>query len=129
MSAKAQEEGKRRREQLREIGHEVTSRWLDVDIIPVPDITMGTRPMLWGHALADMQDIRHCDLFVIDSTTPSTTGGYHVEFGWAMGLDKNCVLIGPMLNIFHTLAAVQIYDSWEAFTEALLNGKLEMRWG
>lgn len=81
-----------------------TSRWLDVE-----DISTGTP----DQALMDLDDIRAADLFVVykpRETHGRTTGGHHVEFGYALALGKPIVLMGEPENVFHVHPAVQVVD-------------------
>lgn len=81
------------------------SRWLDVE-----DITTGTP----DQALMDLDDIRAADIFVLNKpreTHGRTTGGHHVETGYALAWGKPIVLIGEPENVFHQHPAVTVVPS------------------
>lgn len=83
-------------EQLEGRGFICTSRWLTAD---------DALSEKW--ALRDLADIQRSDLCVVlnpDAWTQAGTGGRHVELGYALGLRKPIVLVGPRTNIFHYLA-------------------------
>lgn len=83
------------------------SRWLDVE-----DIATGTP----DQAVMDLDDIRVADIFVVykpRETHGRTTGGHHVEFGYALALGKPIVLIGEPENVFHVHPAVQVVPAAE----------------
>lgn len=114
-------------QQLRNSGHEVTSRWLlgkeqfheGVDLIDRPeglhsgtgDITMLAQPF----AMDDHEDIIGCDTLILFTESPEAyakRGGRHTEFGIALGLGKQLIIIGPRENIFHCLPQVQQFRTW-----------------
>ncbi len=81
-------------------GHTVTSTWL----------TSYDR-MTNEFACLDLADVRRADVLL--ALSPSEwldkgTGGRHVEFGYALALNKPIVLIGERGNIFHYLSDVLV---------------------
>lgn len=118
------------RTQLEGYGHEVTSRWIDGhpeinngDIISVDMLNdyeyLVTNRMVAGH---DLEDIRSADA-VISFNGHTNQGGRHVEYGYALGLNKTVYIIGDLENLFHVFheqkfATFQefidfmIYDQW-----------------
>jgi hypothetical protein len=90
-------------------GHEVTSRWLFAHSnAPVLDaanlaanLTAGVVP---GTECLD--DIKQADAVAVFTDAPSSTGGYHVELGYALGLGKPIQVVGPVLNLFQTLPSI-----------------------
>jgi nucleoside 2-deoxyribosyltransferase len=74
-------------------------------------------------AKEDMEDIERSDVLVVFTEDPSvgqTSGGRHVEMGFAMGIDVDVVVVGPIENVFHHLvdADGSRYDTWaEALAE------------
>ena len=54
-------------------------------------------------ARACLTEIRHCDMVILDTGTPTQTGGREFEAGFAHALGKIVVCRGPARNIFHTL--------------------------
>lgn len=107
-------------EQLKLMGHTVTSRWL------------------WGHeselkddgtnmycsdeekarfALEDLEDIRTatCVISFTEPLAPNTgqkRGGRHAEFGYAIGMEKRLIILGPREHVFHWLPHVEQFSSW-----------------
>lgn len=102
------EELNRYREELAEVGIEVTSRWLTD---PTPELTDDAWRTL---AAKDRDDIRRADALVLfaDSELDSR-GGRHVEFGMALALEKRLIIVGEIENLFRRLAEVEVVNSWE----------------
>lgn len=89
-----QEEMKAIREEILDSGHYCTSRWLDEK--------PGTSER--DAALIDLKDIDESDCVVFFTETPDvgyTTGGRHVELGYAIANKKFIYLIGPRENVFY----------------------------
>lgn len=98
------------------MGHEVTSRWLDgLGANPMAD----TEAACIEEAITDFQDINECDTVVVFSDKPSTTGGRDVELGYAYGIRKKIVVIGPIRNVFMALPNIMHFDDWNAFVNSL----------
>jgi nucleoside 2-deoxyribosyltransferase len=88
--------------QLIEMGHEVTSRWLDEEISPdhtMSDLTADYSAKAARHDLDDIDEAAVVLFFAEDVMTPR--GGRHVEFGYALAMGKFIYVIGPRENIFH----------------------------
>lgn len=109
------------RDKLEQMGHDVTSRWLDTN--------WEERDEHWEPSVAppeyrekyaqiDLQDVSYCDCLVCFTDPPGQggrRGGKHVEFGYAMGLGKKVIIVGPRENIFHCHPKVTYYidvESW-----------------
>lgn len=92
---------------FRRSGFKITSRWLNYED---PE----------SETLANMclEDICAADLLVLYNWNqhPSITGGCHVEFGYALALNKEIILIGDKSNVFHQLKQVRHF---EVVTEAI----------
>ena len=92
-------------EQLRRIGHEVTSRWIRG--FGNPDAET---------ALYDLTDIVIADAIILFTEDPTANvpfaarGGRHVEFGYALRAGKKLYLVGPRENIFHELPDVLAFE-------------------
>lgn len=72
-----------------------------------------------GHALDDLVDINSCDVFVLITANQlmgkaTTSGGRHVETGYALAKGKHIIVLGEPENIFHRIASgpVERADSW-----------------
>jgi hypothetical protein len=122
-------------EQLRKLGHQVTSRWLEGqhqadelevaaagEVHQVPEIAR-------RFAEEDVEDVTFADVVVAFSEPPRSSasrGGRHVEFGMALGwvlagyrsLDggrRQVVVIGQRENVFHCLREVAVFPDWASF--------------
>lgn len=75
------------------------------------------------YAAEDLEDIDRSDVLVVFTEDPSighTSGGRHVEMGYALASDIEVVVVGPIENIFHHLVEAEgsRYDTWaEALAE------------
>ncbi|SRR6266487_2385069 len=109
---------RRYRDELRKTGHHVTSRWIDSHEEWVPEGIVAKSPELaQGYAIDDIADIMSADAMILFTDVPSTTGGYHVEFGAALMIGKIIILIGQRNNIFQAYEGVEQFDTWAKFIE------------
>lgn len=105
-------------------GHKIVSTWHDPEShrkegIDLPyDVQMLNKDWMRAEAEKDLEQIYQCNMVICDETIPSQTGGREVEIGFAMGLYKPILLIGPRRNPFHWLVDGQ-YDTWEDLFNAL----------
>jgi nucleoside 2-deoxyribosyltransferase len=107
---------------LEALGHEVTSRWIEgQETIPVPD----NQTACIESAIRDMHDINEADTVLVFSDKPSTTGGYFWEIGYAYGIRKKIVVIGPIRNIFMYLPNIMHFEDWNIFLVSLGDGNLK----
>lgn len=86
--------------QLKEIGHTITSRWLDGRHDGVDDAQC---------AKDDFEDVKSADVVISFTEEPrcATRGGRHVEFGLALAWGKPCIMIGDKKeHVFHSLPGV-----------------------
>ena len=105
-------------------GHVVTSRWItgkhelpgiDETFDEIPDYAL-------SFALEDFEDIQSCETLICFTESPNSKisrGGRHVEFGLALALGKDVVIIGPRENVFHTFPKIARFNSWEEFYNQL----------
>lgn len=119
-----------KREQLRAYGDELTrvgftiaSTWLE----ETHEINAGTTgaasaltdDQVSGHAMTDLLDVERSDLLVL-FTAPSvglapeqnTSGGRHVETGYALALKKPVIVVGEPENVFHRLRTITVVPDW-----------------
>jgi len=107
------------RDRLRDLGHHVTSRWIDCHTDVAGDFTESfTKGFLNEHpercALLgqhDIDDLMAADT-VISFTGQGGKGGRHVEFGIGLATGKRMIIVGSRENVFHTLPQVVWYRSW-----------------
>jgi hypothetical protein len=106
-------------DQLRSLGHEVTSRWLEGGHeIAREGTTEADHRERARFATEDWADLMRAQVVVSFTETPRSTpnrGGRHVEFGVALATHKRCVVIGPRENVFHCLPTVDVYETWEQY--------------
>lgn len=114
-------------DELRSIGYTITSSWLDEK----HEINSGTTgaatslddAQVAAHAHQDLIDIHKADVVVLFTAAAfahldggtSTSGGRHVETGYAIALDLPVLVVGEPENVFHRLgASVQLVSDWHA---------------
>lgn len=99
---------------------QVRARWLDETISPTSQLSDLAPDYCAEQAQVDLDDIKACDIFVFfaDSVAKTTRGGKHFEAGYASGLGKRVIVIGPPENIFHYLPEVIQYASLCDFLDA-----------
>lgn len=112
------------RKKLEDLGHSVTSRWLNGK----HQISDGGKPignhgesLVEGddgssseHAREDVKDVEDCDLLIAFTEPPrsnASRGGRHVELGLALGLKKRIFVIGHRENIFCWLPDVEFFPT------------------
>lgn len=98
-------------------GHTVLSQWFkDEDFVERAwDQNFGGR-VAEAMAHRDFVGVMQCDVFILDTMEPSTTGGRYVELGLAIhrqivGQPVKIIHVGPPSNIFETLVHWH-YDTW-----------------
>lgn len=94
------------RETLIGMGHEVRSRWLDVEDSTDPQ----------NAAMVDVEDVLDCTAFIGFTETPDvgyTTGGRHVELGIAIARVHHVAIVGPAENVFCSHPRVMRVESLE----------------
>lgn len=116
-------------EQLRQLGLEVTSRWLEgnhelpktpagdaVDGVPVYDTKIRGK-----FAREDYLDCLSADVTISFTEEPRSSngrGGRHVEFGIALANGQHVIVVGHRENVFHCLEEVEFCETWaDALTE------------
>lgn len=106
---------------LIDAGHNITSNWVYEAYDPntaLSDLSIEENSFC---ALTDCQEIISCDEMVFFSeneTTATARNGRHVEFGFALALNKKINVIGPKYeNVFHYLPNVINFSSQEEFIE------------
>ena len=103
------------KDKLWAMGHEVVSTWLD-ETTKMPEMT---KHQFWSKlALKDLCEVQSADMLVIDTIDVTERGGREVELGFAIGGSRNKLIfvVGPIRNIFHTLADKQ-FVNWDECLE------------
>ena len=120
------------RTQLRQLGHPVTSRWLDQESESTEfgwsQATIHSAPVvIQTMARRDLEDIEAAHAVFSFTDGDLARGGRHVEFGYAMALGRRLFLIGPREHIFHCLGRVVQFPDWEALAEHLATWPVDIR--
>jgi nucleoside 2-deoxyribosyltransferase len=92
------------RKLLRQNGHYITSRWLEVKESGLDE---AHKTNAADEAAKDLQDIKASEIVIsktINRGDMFTGGGRHIEFGYALALDKMLINVGGYESIFHKLA-------------------------
>lgn len=108
------------REQLRSLGHEATSRWLDVVYGAVrAELTAEEKH---NYADQDLCDILYADAIICFTEKPGDPiggrGGRHIEAGFAMGNQMPVIAIGYRENLFYHHRSVIFYSTWDGAVAA-----------
>lgn len=106
------------RDELRTLGHEVTSSWLDEagDAGSVPSDPEAGR----AAATTDFLDIDRAALFLVLTDPRPIGAGHHVELGYALAHRKHIVVVGLIKSTFHYLAD-HIYPDWPTARKAMVD--------
>lgn len=68
------------------------------------------------YARIDLADVARAEVLLAvnpEEFRRSGTGGRHVEFGYAVALNKRIFILGVRTNIFHHLSDVRVIESLE----------------
>lgn len=111
------------RDHLRDMGHEVTSRWLDGGHeIKSGGSDQAANSERGRFAQEDWADMLAADCVISFTEEPrktNTRGGRHVEFGGAMALGKRCLVVGWQENVFHHMPQVEFHLNWTSASAVL----------
>ncbi len=101
------------RKTLQDRGHESTAQWIDGHAYLPGELTDEKKRV---EALQDLTDIDNADavLFLSTPKIPSTSGGQHLEMGYAFGLGKAVYILGPLTSVFHFHPLVRVITAAEA---------------
>lgn len=119
----SKEEIREKAAELRALGIEVTSTWLEEPHAPNTAMSDVPEDDLAVYAQNDLTDIEMADWLVFFSEDPTTSvvrGGRHVEFGYALATDMGILVVGPHENIFHHLPEVIVISTWNEAKEFLV---------
>jgi hypothetical protein len=114
-----------------EIGLRVSANWLKGghEFPETPEIAEAAKPEIKASwAREDLTDIRFADLVLIFTepvlgwaALPPSKGGTQVELGYAIGIRKPILIVGPRINVFHYLAEVGQVDNWATAIAWIMN--------
>jgi nucleoside 2-deoxyribosyltransferase len=110
---------------LLKLGHQITSRWVKPDsdhVAPSGLSEQAADAERTRFAIEDCEDVRACDccISLMEEPRNNGRGGRHVEFGFALGLQKELIIIGPRETVFHHLPKVKHFNTIDEFIENLL---------
>jgi nucleoside 2-deoxyribosyltransferase len=127
------------RDELVRVGFSVTSSWLD-ETHEIGSGTVGAATDLppddvAAHASIDLYDIDRSDLLVVLTADQSdmvggtgTSGGRHVETGYAIGKGLPVLVVGEPENVFHRLGrACTVVPNWHEAVIELSSRLVENR--
>jgi hypothetical protein len=105
-------------QELREMGHTITSSWIDIadSIADEEFLAWAPHEEITRAAMEDWRDIDNAD-WVIAFTDPSGDypgGARHAEFGLALAAGQRILLVGPREHLFHYAPAIRQCDDWPA---------------
>lgn len=112
-------------QELRAIGIECTSTWLEETYAPNTQIHQVLEQELVKYSIQDLKDIDRADGLVLIAEEVNPRGGAHVEFGYALATGKAVMVVGPNHNIFHYLPQVGKFKTWELAKKFLILASLE----
>lgn len=112
------------RDVLTAMGHEVTSRWIDLHNGEQPHSILGQQlnddPSAHEFiGLNDLEDLEAADAVISFTVVGGGKGGRHVEFGYGLALMRRMILVGPREHAFHCLPCVEHYEDWPHLVMAL----------
>lgn len=104
---------RRVRDYLKSVGVVSTATWIDTHL---EDSNALSNPCIGAtEAEADLHDIRRGEGFILlreEGMPESTTGGMHIETGYALALGKPVIVVGKRERcIFYALPGVQCVGS------------------
>ena len=109
--------------ELKRIGFTVSSSWLD----ETHEIGVGTTGPAVGltdaeadmHATTDLDDVDRSDVLVLITAAQAdmvggtgSSGGRHVETGFAIAQRTPVIVVGEPEHIFHRLSTVSVVPDW-----------------
>jgi hypothetical protein len=118
------------REDLQQLGHEVSARWLNgghqIDdqgrARPSADAIASGKVSAVDFAAEDLEDIDEAHLFIAFTEQPleagRNRGGRHVELGYALACERWGVgievwIVGPRENVFCWCPEIRQFETWE----------------
>jgi nucleoside 2-deoxyribosyltransferase len=102
---------------MNEYGYDITARWV-----------FGGEEGKTNEEISifDLEDVAAADTVVNFTEYPDTytTGGRHVEYGYAIATGKRLVVIGPRENVFHHYPTVEQFDTLSDWLQSEIGIKL-----
>lgn len=107
---------KEKAKELENIGIKVTSRWLEEKADPDSNLNDAPDSLNRTVAIQDIEDIDKADVLILFTEDPEKEyrrGGRHFESGYAYGIDKPIITLGPRENVFHYIEKVINVELWD----------------
>lgn len=115
--------------QLEALGYDVDAEWVWKGHDKPKDCSEDREHEFYAYAaLHDYHDIynaRTLICFTEAASDPNGNGGKDVELGIALGMEngivkREIILIGPRRTVFHYLAIVKQFDTWQDFLREII---------
>lgn len=113
-------------DELRGLGHTITSRWLDTtweEKERDSQVYSSAAPPEYRekHSVEDLDDVLAADTFVAFTEEPryGGRGGRHIEMGAALAVGKRIIVVGPRENLFYHHPRVLHFASTEDMMQAV----------
>ena len=106
---------------LRAAGHSILSRWI-YGGHETHDIAGDTEKARF--AREDLEDLDRADAVLIftEFTGALSSGGRHVEFGYALAKGKRAIIVGERENLFHYAPGAEQVENFEEALKLLRKG-------
>jgi hypothetical protein len=115
------EEMRKYAERLNQLGHTVTSRWINGSHeISDAKEAHDSNARFAFEDMNDLIDSEYCVSFTDQPRSSYGRGGRHVELGIALGIGKRCAIIGPRENVFHYLPTIEWFSDFDSFVAKLM---------
>jgi hypothetical protein len=96
---------------LSAIGYTATSEWIrsDSEIGMGPEEIEADPDKAVDGFFRDLRNIHEANRVAVFTDVPSSTGGFHVEYGYALGKSIPIDIIGPKPNVFYSPGMPLVY--------------------
>lgn len=115
---------------LQALGHVIVSRWTrpgDDHVLATGMSAQAGDKERERFALEDLADVEssHMCVSLMEAPRSNGRGGRHVEFGYALGLGKMLIVIGPRETVFHHLPCVLHFDDEASFLKEVEGSRFQ----
>lgn len=91
-------------------GHKINARWLDMPYTPTSSMTHVDKQQA---ADVDLSDIYSSDILILVSGKDKYSGGKFVEAGFAIGLNKQVIILGQRENVLLYAPGTLLFEEFE----------------
>lgn len=106
------------RDALVDMGYTITATWLDEEGVTY-ESTQADYHL--ACAVRDLQEVKACDMIIVDTLDVTPRGGREVEFGISLTKSIPRYIVGPVRNVFHQMATKR-FSTWEDALEYFARG-------